>query len=114
MDLKIPVTLEAGENLIEVIAFNGFSEGRKSVRIYSEEKVAAKKGETILPNLWILSIGINKYQDKKLTPLSYAVADADGIVNAFKCQKGKLFREINSLIISDSSSIKPTFDNIRE
>ncbi len=112
MDLKIPVTLETGENLIEVMAFNGFSEGRKSVRIYLEEKVASKKGETILPNLWILSIGINKYQDKKLTPLSYAVADADGIVNAFKGQKGKLFREINSLIISDSSSIKPTFDNI--
>ena len=54
LDVKVPVKLENGENLIEVKAFNGFSEGRKSIRIYSEEKVIAKKGEVILPNLWIL------------------------------------------------------------
>ena len=85
VDLKIPVTLESGENFIEVFAFNGFSEGRKSIRIYTEE---GQKGDLILPNLWILSIGINKYQDKKINPLSYAVADAEGIVEAFKGQKG--------------------------
>ncbi|MEW6616174.1 MAG: caspase family protein [Thermodesulfobacteriota bacterium] len=113
LDLKIPVSLDIGENLIEVTAFNGFSEGRKSVRIYLEVAgQASRLSEAILPNLWILSIGINKYQDKNLTPLSYAVADAEGIVEAFKSQKGRLFREINSLIISDSSSIKPTYDSI--
>ena len=34
LNLKIPVPLDIGENLIEVTAFNGFSEGRKSIRIY--------------------------------------------------------------------------------
>ncbi|MBI5893423.1 MAG: hypothetical protein HZB79_07215 [Deltaproteobacteria bacterium] len=114
LDLKIPVHLETGENLIEITAFNGFSEGRKSIRIYSAIEKAAAKGEAILPNLWILSIGINKYQDKNLTPLSYAVADAEGIIEAFKGQKGKLFREIKSLIINDNSPIKPTRDNITD
>jgi len=114
LDLKIPVTLDIGENLIEVTAFNGFSEGRKSIRIYSETEKTAAKREAILPNLWILSIGINRYQDKNLTPLSYAVADAEGIVEAFKNQKGKLFREIKSLIIHDNSPIKPSRDNITD
>ncbi|MBI5893761.1 MAG: caspase family protein, partial [Deltaproteobacteria bacterium] len=112
--LKIPVHLETGENLIEITAFNGFSEGRKSIRIYSEVEKTAAKGEVILPNLWILSIGINKYQDKNITSLTYAVADAEGIVEAFNSQKGKLFREIKSLIINDNSPIKPTRDNITD
>ncbi|MFA4911433.1 MAG: caspase family protein [Desulfobacteria bacterium] len=114
LDLKIPVSLDIGENLIEVIAFNGFSEGRKAIRIYSAIEKNLGKGEAILPNLWILSIGINKYQDKNLTPLSYAVADSEGIVEAFNNQKGKLFREIKSLIINDNSSIKPSRDNITD
>ena len=110
LDLKIPVHLDIGENLIEVMAFNGFSEGRKSIRIYSS--VARAKGRLILPNLWILSIGINRYQDKKLPSLSYAAADAEGIVEVFRGQKGKLFREINSLVINDSGRIRPTYENI--
>jgi WD40 repeat protein len=114
LDLKVPVSLDIGENLIEVMASNGFSEGRKSIRIYSGDEKKAAKGEVILPNLWILSIGINRYQDKNLTPLSYAVADSEGIVEAFNSQKGKLFREIKSLTIHDNSSIKPSRDNITD
>jgi len=114
LDLKIPIELEKGENLIEVLAFNGFSEERKSIRVYSLYKKAAAKEGVILPNLWILSIGINKYQDKQLDSLSYAVADAEGIVRAFERQKGLLFREVHSLIISDKSSVKPTSDNIED
>lgn len=110
LELKIPIHLDVGENLIEVTAFNGFSEGRKSIRIYSSVEKA--KGRVILPNLWILSIGINRYQDKKLNSLSYPAADAEGIVKAFSGQKGKLFREINVLVINDRSHIKPTYENI--
>ncbi|MCX5829658.1 MAG: caspase family protein [Deltaproteobacteria bacterium] len=112
LDLKIPVALDGGENLIEISAFNGFSEGRKAIRIYLSEEKTAKKGEVILPNLWILSIGVNKYMDKRIPSLSYAAADAAGIVEAFRTQKGRLFREVHSLVINDNSLIKPTFDNV--
>ncbi|MBW2569658.1 MAG: caspase family protein, partial [Deltaproteobacteria bacterium] len=98
LELKIPVQLDVGENLIEVTAFNGFSEGRKSIHVYSS--AARAKDKVMLPNLWILSIGINRYQDKKLPSLSYAASDAEGIVKAFSGQKGKLFR------------VKPTYENI--
>lgn len=112
IEMKIPVHLDKGENKIEVSAFNGFAEDRRSVRIHSAG-ITAGKGD-VLPNLWILSIGINKYQDKKLKSLDYAAADAEGIVKAFESQKGRRFREVNSLIISDKSSIKPTAENITD
>lgn len=111
-DLKFPVTFDPGENLIEVTAFNGFTEGRKSIRIISDEKKAIGNTESILPNLWILSIGVNAYQDKNLKSLSYAVADAAGIVEAFKAQTGRLYQSVKSLIISDQSAVRPTYENI--
>ncbi len=112
VDLKIPVTLDPGDNLIQVVATNGFSEGRKSIKIRAEDKSVSLKSESILPNLWILGIGINQYQDKKLPSLSYAVADASGIIETFASQKGKLFRDVHSMMISDIAEVKPTYENI--
>jgi len=112
LDIKIPAVLERGENLIEVVAFNGYSQGRRSIRAQLLAQGPQDKETSILPNLWILSIGINNYQDKKIPSLSYAVADAHGIVGAFEKQKGVLFREVNSLIISDASPTKPSTENI--
>jgi len=114
LDIKIPMRLDRGENIIEVKAFNGFSEGRRAIRVYSTRAVAHKPGEVILPNLWILSIGINQYEDKKINSLTYAAADAEGIVKAFERQKGRLFRDVKSLLINDNSSIKPTCENIED
>ena len=112
LELKVPITLDPGDNLIEVVAFNGFSETRKQVRCYVEEGAASQHKEDILPNLWILSIGVNQYQDRNLRSLSYAVADAEAIVAAFQTQKGKLFREVRSLLLTDRSTVKPTYENI--
>ncbi|MBF0338749.1 MAG: hypothetical protein HQL05_13085 [Nitrospirae bacterium] len=104
IDLKVPVKLDNGENLIEVFAFNGYSEGRKRLRLTFTP--------TTLPTLWILSVGVNRYDNKQIPPISYAANDAEAIVAAFEKQRNKLFREVNSLIISDHSDIKPTYDNI--
>ena len=112
LELKVPITLDPGDNLIEVVAFNGFSETRKQVRCYVEEGAASQRKEDILPNLWILSIGVNQYQDRNLRSLSYAVADAEAMVAAFQTQKGKLFREVRSLLLTDRSTVKPTYENI--
>ena len=112
LELKVPITLDPGDNLIEVVAFNGFSETRKQVRCYVEEGAASQRKEDLLPNLWILSIGVNQYQDRNLRSLSYAVADAEAMVAAFQTQKGKLFREVRSLLLTDRSTVKPTYENI--
>ncbi|MFC1525100.1 caspase domain-containing protein, partial [Planctomycetota bacterium] len=40
--------------------------------------------------------------------------DAEGIVRAFASQKGRLFRDVKSLVLTDNSSIKPTRENIED
>ncbi|KJU87055.1 peptidase C14 caspase catalytic subunit p20, partial [Candidatus Magnetobacterium bavaricum] len=95
---------QVGALIFHPFASNGYSEGRKKTRVTFTPNV--------LPTLWILSIGVNQYDNKQIPPLNYADSDATAIVEAFERQKGKLFREVNSLIISDHSNIKPTYDNI--
>jgi WD40 repeat protein len=108
IELKVPVALDRGANHIEVVAFNGSSEAHTAIDIRCEEAAGAE----LLPNLWILAIGVNKYQSSAIDSLHYAEADARAIVDTLSAQKGKLFREVHSLVISDSGPIQPQRDNI--
>jgi len=105
-DLKVPVTLDNNENLIEVIAFNGIAEAKASVT------VTAPSQRVDLPVAWVLAIGIDKYQSDQIQSLKYAAADAEAIAAQFASQRGKLFRQVNVRIISDRAPLKPTFDTI--
>ncbi|MDR2093934.1 MAG: caspase family protein [Treponema sp.] len=106
LEFVLPLTLDPGPNRIEVIAANAYSEGRDSIEVRYQ---AAR--QDILPNLWILSIGINRYDARQLTDLNYAVNDAKEIIAVFKTQEGKLYRKVNSLLIADGA-LAPTKDNI--
>ncbi len=108
--LKIPVKLDPGENHVEIRASNGGVETSRGVTVFRD--VSASVPETILPNLWILAIGVNHYSAPGLSSLNYAEADATAVAAEFGRQKGKLYREVHTLLISDSSAVKPTFDNI--
>lgn len=110
LDLKIPIQLDAGENIIEITATNGFSETRKQLKVHVQSTSAV--ADAVLPNLWILAIGVNQYVDKTFPSLNYAARDANGIVEAFSSQKGKLFRDIKVMLISDDAPVKPTYENI--
>jgi len=112
LDLTIPISLEPGENVVEVVASNGFAEERKSIRLFLKGAQVAGSAEVMLPNLWIFSIGVNDYQDPRIPSLSYGAADAEGIVSMLKQQEGRLFREVHSRLITDHSSIAPTAANI--
>ena len=104
---RFPVNLSPGRNIIEVIAFNGFTHGRQTI------EVNCLSAEVRLPNLWILSIGINDYNNSKnLENLKYAVNDAKGIIDVFKTQEGKLYGKVNSLLIADGEEIAPTRNHI--
>jgi hypothetical protein len=105
----LPVTLDPGENLIEVTAFNGYSDNRRSAT------VTWQTNQTLLPpNLWILAIGINKYDDTRIRSLNYCVSDAQGIIASFKAQEGKRYAKVNTLLIADNAPITPTVKNIRD
>jgi hypothetical protein len=107
VDFRFPISLNPGTNRIEVTAANPYSEGRDTVEINYQTTA-----QDLLPNLWIVSIGINRYDDPQIRNLNYAVNDAREIINVFKAQEGKLYRQVNSLLIADGAALTPTKDNI--
>jgi len=44
--------------------------------------------------------------------LQYAVQDAEAIEKAFRAQEGRLFRRVNTVLITDRAELKPTRENI--
>jgi WD40 repeat protein len=111
LNLRVPLTLEPGDNVIEVAANNGVSEGRASVHVTAAPPASTNSAQ-LLPNLWILGIAVNKYDSPGIPQLSYAVADVRGIAAAFESQKGRLFNEVHTLILADDAPLKPTRENI--
>jgi uncharacterized caspase-like protein len=88
--------------------------GITGIRAGVEVNYRAASQQTILPNLWILSIGVNHYDAPQLNNLSYAVNDAREIINVFKAQEGKVYNRVNNLLIADGAAVAPTSDNIKD
>ena len=109
VDFRFTVTLSAGVNRIEVLASNQYSEGRDSVEVTYRQAASA---QVILPNLWVLSIGVNRYDDSNLNNLNYAANDAREIINVFKQQEGRLYRSVNTMLVADGTALPPTRENI--
>ncbi|MDJ0695568.1 caspase family protein [Mastigocoleus sp. MO_188.B34] len=60
--------------------------------------------------LWVLLVGVNAYQDKKLPKLSYSAVDCQGLAEALAATEGRFTaKEVN--IYHDSASEKPTLGN---
>jgi uncharacterized caspase-like protein len=119
VDFELPVTLDRpGRNVIEVVAFNGDSE---SLRVPVEVTWNAPAGQRPPPpNLWILAVGVNAYDNsgprlggKENPNLNFAVADARGLIDALKAQEGKNYGTVNSLLIADGEPLTPTAANIK-
>jgi uncharacterized caspase-like protein len=108
----LPITLDPGRNIIEVVAFNGYSE---SPRIPIEVTWNAPAGQRpALPNLWILAVGVNSYQDSGIPNLNFCVADAKGVIASLEAQKGKRYANVTSMLIADGEALAPTMNNIRK
>jgi len=87
LEFRLSVTLDSGLNRIEVLASNPYSEGRHSIEVTNRQTAA----QNARPTLWILSIGVNRYDDAQHLPtLNYCVNDAKAIIDAFKSQEGTL------------------------
>jgi len=73
------VTLQNGQNKIEAFAMNsaGMIESRRASADLSWQ------GKTSKPNLYVLTVAVNKYRDKDLW-LNYCVPDATSIEESFK------------------------------
>jgi WD40 repeat protein len=110
LDLKVPLRLDEGDNLITITA-TGKSEAVDSLHLFVI--IAGTLPEQMeMDTVWILAVGVNNYQDKKLRRLNYCVNDAQGIIEAFTAQEGKTCRKVMSLCISDAGPKKPTYETI--
>ena len=116
LNLTLPVNLNPGDNRIEVVAFNGYSENRRFVDITWD---APAGNAPALPDLWILAIGVNKYDNAgaglaNMSNLNYCVADARGVIASLKAQEGKRYNKVHTLLVADDAEVKPTTANIRQ
>jgi len=116
LNFTLPVNLDPGDNRIEVVAFNGSSENRRYVDVIWDAPAGNKPK---LPDLWILAIGVNKYDNAgeqlgNLKNLDYCVADARGVIDSLKAQEGIRYGKVHSLLIADNAQIQPTTENIRK
>ncbi|GHV78002.1 hypothetical protein AGMMS49942_28230 [Spirochaetia bacterium] len=116
VSFQLPVNLDPGLNIIEVVAFNGYAESRKTVELTWQTQAGQ---QVALPNLRILAVGVNQYDNagprlRGLGNLNFCVNDAREIINSFKSQEGKRYGRVNSLLIADGSAVTPTAKNIRD
>ena len=95
------ITLQNGENTIEAFAHNGSGlvESRRPSSIISWE------GKTTKPNLYVLTLAINKYRDKSLW-LNYCVSDANAIAESFKSQESGLYENVYVSSLQDGEVTK--------
>ena len=66
----------------------------------------AKEEEFIIkPKLYILAIGVSRYEDKNLT-LQFAAKDAADFAESFLKQKGGLYRDVVAKVLTDEKATK--------
>jgi WD40 repeat protein len=105
LDLEVPIELERGDNIVEIIAASAVAQTKRQVLLSTTS--AQAKGS--LPVLWILAIGINQYSDHTwLQPLHFAADDAESIMHFYEQQEGRLFSRVHSRLITDTATLKPT------
>ena len=57
---KIRLTLKNGENIIAIRATNGESASEEMIKVLYEPSSQAQASETIMPNLWLMAIGVSR------------------------------------------------------
>ena len=105
------ILLEAGDNPITLAAFDA----NKSLQ--SNEKVnlvfhydAASETK---PSLYVLSIGINNYQNPNINKLVNAVNDAEGI-NSLLQEQHNRFKEVIPILLTDGQATRKNIeDNLK-
>lgn len=98
---RYTVTLQNGQNKIEAFAMNsaGMIESRRASADVNWQ------GKTSKPNLYVLTVAVNKYRDKDLW-LNYCVPDAASIEESFKKQKNGLYENVCVYSLKDAEVTK--------
>jgi WD40 repeat protein len=109
---EIAVTIPEKDCEVSVIAENKYSASDPStIRLRWRGAAPPQKDEFVIkPKLYVLAIGVSKYNDKDIQ-LKYAAKDARDFAAALKKQEGGLYREVVVKILVDE---KATRDEIMD
>jgi WD40 repeat protein len=66
----------------------------------------ASAGFQIQPKLFVLAVGVAKYQHKDISPLGLSAKDARDFAVAMQGQKGKLYREVEVKVLTDEKATR--------
>lgn len=105
LEMNLIIELENGENYIEVIANTEICYGIQVIKIKSENGIITQS------DLYILSIGINKYEQRGLIDLKHAVEDSKLISQTFRKYDLK-YNNIYLAEINDNTKVEPTREEI--
>ncbi|MGP1521589.1 MAG: caspase family protein, partial [Treponema sp.] len=95
------ITLQNGKNTLELYAKNKAGKV-ESLRV---SKMLNWNGNVRKPNLYVLTVAVNKYRDRELQ-LKYAVPDAEAIIKGFESQKKSLYQNILTFNLFDGNVTK--------
>ncbi|MBI2529008.1 MAG: caspase family protein [Candidatus Rokubacteria bacterium] len=117
--LAVPVTLREGTNVVVVRAAEADGTVRQEIRtiVYDKPKVAAAAPAPppapakSLPDRWAVVIGVGRYDSPDVTPLQYAVPDAEALYQVLIGPGG--FKKEHVLLLTDNTERKPTLRNIK-
>jgi hypothetical protein len=100
---KVPIPEKDTEISIIAENRNGASE---PATVTLKWRGKAKEDEfTIKPKLYVLAIGVSKYEDKNLT-LQFAAKDAKDFADSFLKEKGGLYRDVVVKVLTDEKATR--------
>jgi WD40 repeat protein len=98
--ITYPAPLVEGENVLRATAYSRDNIEAVPFEVKIRSAVAAKK-----PNLFILAVGINKYRYPGIN-LSYSRADAEGMLEFYRKQEGRIFERVYATALFDEEATR--------
>jgi len=100
---KVPIPEKDAE--ISIIAENRNAASEPATVSLKWSKKVKEDEFTIKPKLYVLAIGVSKYEDKDLT-LQFAAKDAKDFVKSLLQQKGGLYRDVVVKVLTDEKATR--------
>lgn len=109
-EVNFQIPLSSGENEVEIVAYNAVGKTAKKLTVeHTGEPDLDKRG-----TLYILSIGVDIYENFPKNNLDFAEIDAISIVDILKTRAGPLHNATETRVLTGKVGAPPTAENIRK
>jgi WD40 repeat protein len=102
---EINVTIPERDCVITVMAENRFAVSEPAAVRVHWAGPAQEPQFTAKPVLYVLAVGVSEYADKSMN-LKYPAKDAKDLAQAFAAQKGLLYRDVITKVLTDETATK--------